>query len=59
MNGKFKFIKNTRNYAISSICDPVVKVATQILARNVMQKCHTDEVPAPIIALAAQCGEGV
>ena len=24
-----------------------------------MRKCHADEVPAPVVALAAQCTEGV
>jgi len=58
MKEKFKLVKNPRGYAISSICDPTVKVATQILATKVMQKCHTNEVSTPVIALVAQCAEG-
>ena len=44
MKEKFKLMKNPRDYAISSICDPAVKVARQILVGNVMQKCRVDEV---------------
>ena len=51
MKEKFKLVKKPRGYAISSISDPVVKVATQILAGKVMRKCHTDEVPVLVVAL--------
>ena len=53
MKEKFTLVKKPLGYAISSINDLVVKVATQILARKVMRKCHADEVSAPIVALAA------
>lgn len=53
MKEKFKLVKKPRDYAISSICDPTVKVAMQILAGNVMQKCRADEVLTPLVALAA------
>lgn len=56
---KFKLVKKPRGYTISSISDLAVKVATQILEGKVMRKCRTDEVSAPVIALAAQCVEGV
>lgn len=46
MKDKFKFVKKPRGYSISSITDPIVKVATKILACKVMQKCRTDEVSA-------------
>lgn len=59
MKEKFKLVKKPRGYAISSICDLVVKVATQILAAKVMRKCCVDEVSAPVVALVAQCTEGV
>ena len=58
MKEKLKMVKKPRGDAISSICDPVVKVAMHILARKVMRKCCIDEVLAPMIALAAQCVEG-
>lgn len=38
MKNKFKLMKKRRGYSISSICDPAVKVATQILARKFMRK---------------------
>jgi len=59
MKEKFKLVKKPRGYASSSICDPTMKVAMQILTGKVMQKCHADEVPVPVIALAQQCAEGV
>lgn len=39
MKEKFKLVKKLRGYAISSISDPVVEVAMQILAGMVMRKC--------------------
>lgn len=57
MKDKLKLMKKPRGYAISSIYDPMVKVATQILARKFMQKFHTDEVLTPVIAIVAQCTE--
>ena len=59
MKKKFKLEKKKWGYAISNINNPIVKVETQILAGKVMRKCPADEVPAPVIALAAQCAEGV
>jgi len=55
MKEKYKLVKKLRGYAISSISDPVVKVATQILVGKVMRMCHGDEVSTPVIRLAAQC----
>jgi len=59
MKKKLKLEKKKRVYAISSINNLVVKVATQILVRKVMRKCRVDEVLVLVIALAAQCTEGV
>ena len=53
MKEKFKLAKKPQGYAISIICDPAVKVATYILVGKVKWKCREDEVPAPVIALAA------
>lgn len=53
MKEKLKLVKKSRRYVISSICDPIVKVAMQILTRKVMRKCHANEVPIPVVALAA------
>jgi len=59
MKEKFKLVKRPRGYVISSICDPAVKVATQILVGKVMKKCHANEVTMPIVTLTVQCTEGV
>jgi len=58
MKKNFKLEKKKQGYAISSINNPTFKVATQILASKMMQKCRTDEVPALMVALASQCVEG-
>ena len=59
MKKKLKLEKKKRGYAISSINNPMVKFVMQILAGKVMQKRRADEVPASVVALAAQCTEGV
>lgn len=53
MKEKCRLVKEPRGYAISSIYDPTVKVATQILVGKVMRKCHADEMLVPVVALAA------
>ena len=59
MKKKFKLDKKKQGYSICNINNPAIKVATQILAGKVMQRCCADEVPMPVIALAAQYTEGV
>jgi len=59
MKEKFKLVKKLHGYAISSICDPTMMVAMQILAGKVMWKCCIDEVLTPVVMLAQQCVEGV
>ena len=51
MKDKLKLAKKLRGYAISSITDPVIKVAMQILVGKIMRKCHADEVSALVVAL--------
>lgn len=58
MKKKFKLENKKRGYAISSINNPTVKIAIQILVGKVMQKFCVDEVLAPVITMAAQCMEG-
>jgi len=52
MKTKYKLEKKKRGYAISSIKDKGVHVATQILADKVMRKCRTNEVSALVVTLA-------
>lgn len=59
MKEKFKLVKKLHGYSISSITYLVIKVATKILAKKIMWKCCADEVPTPVVSLAAQCAEGV
>lgn len=44
MKAKYKLKKMKRGYVIVSIKDKAVHVATQLLARKLMRKCHVDEV---------------
>ena len=59
MKTKYKLEKKKRGYAITSIKEKGVCVATQLLAEKFMRKCHVDELPAPMVMLAEQCMEGV
>ena len=59
MKKKFGLVKKQCGYAITSISDPTVKVATKILTRKVMRTCHTNEVPTPVVSLVAQCTKEV
>lgn len=52
MKNKYKLEKKKRSYAIASIKDRGIRVATQLLAKKVMRKCCADEVPTPMVALA-------
>lgn len=55
MKAKYKLEKWKRGYVIASIKDRGVRVVTQLLASKLMRKCHVDEVPASVIALAGKC----
>lgn len=59
MKKKFDLIKKQRKYSITSINNPAVQIATQILVGKVMRKCHMDEVLALMISLVAHCMKGV
>lgn len=59
MKEKLNLVKNPCGYSITSITNPVVKIATQILAGKVMRKCRANEVPVLVISLVAQCAEGM
>lgn len=59
MNAKYKLEKRKRGYAIASIKDQGVRVATQVLADKLMRKHRANEVPSSVIVLTEQCAEGV
>ena len=49
MKKKFKMEKKKRGYAISTINNNAVRVATQVVAGKVMRKCCVDEVPMMVV----------
>jgi len=59
MKKEYKLEKKKRGYAISSINNKAIKVATKILESKVMHKCRANEAPMPVVAHAEQCVEGV
>jgi len=59
MKKKYSYKKKQRGYAISSIQDEGMCIATQLLAGKLIRKCCSDEVPTMVIALAEQSAEGV
>lgn len=58
MKKNYKLEKKKRGYAINSIKDKGVHIATQLLAIKVMRKCRGDEVPTLIVVLDKQCVKG-
>lgn len=58
MKKKFKLEKNKRGYSISSVNNPTIKVAMEVLARKDLCKYCVDEVPVSVVALAMQCVKG-
>jgi len=52
MKKKYKLEKKKRGYAIRSIKDKRVRVATELLDGKVMRKCRSDEVPVLVVSLA-------
>lgn len=52
MEMKYKVEKKKRGYVVSNIKDKGVRAATQLLVDKVMRKCHADQVPKQVVALA-------
>jgi len=59
MKNKYELIKGKMGYDINSIDDQAVFFTAHIVDRNIIRKCHTNEVPASMVYLAAQCTNGV
>lgn len=59
MKKEFSLVKTPCGYSITSINEPTVQIATQILARKVMRKCCAGKVLAPMVSLVVQCTKGV
>ena len=54
INARYKLENKKKGYAIASIKEKGVYVATQLLASKLMRKCHIDKLPVSVIALAKQ-----
>lgn len=59
MKEKFNFVKNLCGCCITSIIDPAIKVATQILARKVKRKFHTNKVSTLVVSFSTWFAEDV
>lgn len=51
MKAKYKLEKKKMGYAIFSIKEKWVRVATKLMAVKVMRNCRADEVPMPVVVL--------
>jgi hypothetical protein len=58
MKKKYDTARGTRGIIIKWINNPTTQLGIKILACKFLRKCHKDEVPAGVIAIAAQCTEG-
>ena len=54
----FGLTKGKRGYHTSVIQEQNIRFAPELLACKIMQKCRPTEVPAPVIGIAINCGEG-
>ena len=58
MKDRFGLTKGNRGYQTSTIWHQNIRYAIEILACKLMRKCRTNEVPAPIVSIVANCAEG-
>jgi hypothetical protein len=58
MKKKYGTDKGTRGIIIKRINDAATQLSTKILACKLLRKCHREEVPAGVVAVASQCAEG-
>jgi hypothetical protein len=58
MKKKYGTARGTRGIIIKWINNAVTQLGANILACKLLRKCRKDEVPAGVIAVAAQCAEG-
>jgi hypothetical protein len=55
---KYGTERGNRGIRISDINDPVTRFSTRLLGCKLMHKCRKEEVPAGVVAAAAQCTKG-
>jgi hypothetical protein len=58
MKNKYGTVRGTRGIIMKWINKPETQLGANILACKLLRKCRKDEVPAGVIAVAAQCAEG-
>ena len=58
MKDHFGLTKGKQGYQTSTIRHQNIHFTAKILACKLMQKCRPNEVPAPIVSIAANCAEG-
>jgi hypothetical protein len=58
MKKKFGTNKRTQGNIIKRIKYFTIQMAAKIMACKLLRKCHKEEVPTGVIAVAAQCVEG-
>jgi hypothetical protein len=58
MNKKYGTNKGTRGIIIKRINDATTQLGMKLLACKMLRKCRREEVPARVVAVAAQCTEG-
>jgi hypothetical protein len=59
MNEKFHIVRGVCYLDVPSICDPMVRFATQALADKLLRKCRKDQVLAGVIAATEKCVEEI
>jgi hypothetical protein len=58
MKKKYGTNRGTRGIIIKRINDAATQLGAKILACKLLRKCRREEVPAGVVAVAAQCAEG-
>jgi hypothetical protein len=58
MKKKYGNDKGKRGIIIKRINDAATQLGMKILGYKLLRKCHREEVPAGVLAVATQCTEG-
>ena len=58
MKDHFDLTKGKRGYQTSTIWHQNIPFTAELLACKLMRKCRPNEVPAPIVSIAANCTKG-
>ena len=58
MKDRFGLTKGNRGYKKSTIRHQNICFAIELIACKLMRKCRPNELPSPIVSIAANCAEG-